>query len=316
MKAGPNPLAARLLPLRSVTVRRQVRIPKVQKNPDPPPWGEYWEPIRRNRAHSRRLMKLGASKRRALITMVHNEPVFLPIWLAYYSRFFGSEDIYVLDNDTTDGSTDRDGFVRIPVHHDSVDHIWMVETIQDLQRELLEGEYDVVLVTDVDEIVTPTPEWGTLGEYLDEFTESFVTCIGYELLHMIDREEPYDSSRPILDQRGYWFANGAYDKPALASEPVSWLPGFHTRSDGQLNYDPDLRLIHLHRMDFDICRDRHRVRQKRAWNKVDVREDWASYNRTVDEGEFESWFYEDSGFDDNGGHITVERIPESFKGLF
>ena len=45
----------------------------------------------------------------------------------------------------------------------------MVETIEELQHELLEGEYDVVLVTDVDEIVTPTPEWGTLGEYLDEF---------------------------------------------------------------------------------------------------------------------------------------------------
>ena len=33
----------------------------------------------------------------------------------YYSRFFAPEDIYVLDNDTSDGSTDRDGFVRIPV---------------------------------------------------------------------------------------------------------------------------------------------------------------------------------------------------------
>ena len=75
----------------------------------------------------------------------------------------------------------------------------------------------MVLVTDVDEIVTPTPEWGTLGDYIDEFAEWFVNCIGYEVLHMADREGPYDPGRPILDQRGYWFANGAYDKPALAS---------------------------------------------------------------------------------------------------
>ena len=204
-------------------MQRQVRIPKVHKNPEPPPWGEYWEPIRRNRAHSRRLRKLGANKRRALITVVHNEPVFLPIWLAYYSRFFGPEDIYVLDNGTTDGSTARDGFVRIPVQNDSVDHTWMVETIEDLQHELI-GPYDVVLVTDVDEIVTPTPEWGTLGEYLDEFDERFVTCVGYEILHMIDREEPYDPNLPILNQRGYWFANGAYNKSALATEPMSWVP--------------------------------------------------------------------------------------------
>jgi Glycosyl transferase family 2 len=260
-------------------------------------------------------MKLGAKKRRAVITIVHNEPVFLPIWLNYYSRFFRPEDIYVLDNDTMDGSTERDGFVRIPVHHDSVDHTWMVDTVQDLQHELLD-RYDVVLVTDVDEIVTPTPEWGTLGEYIDEFSEMFVTCVGYEILHMIDREGPYDPSRPILDQRGYWFANGAYNKSALATEPMSWVPGFHHRTDERLNYDPDLRLIHLHRMDFDICHERHRIREARAWNETDVDERWAYYNRTVDEVEFESWFYGDIGFDDPDAHITVERIPESFRGLF
>ena len=59
--------------------------------------------------------------------MVHNESVFFPIWLSYYSRFFAPEDIFVFDHETTDGSTARDGFVRIPVEHESVDHVWMVE---------------------------------------------------------------------------------------------------------------------------------------------------------------------------------------------
>ena len=62
----------------------------------------------------------------------------------------------MLDNDTTDGSTEGDGFVRIPVEHDSVDHTWMVETVQGLQHELLD-RYDVVLVTDVDEMSSPHP---------------------------------------------------------------------------------------------------------------------------------------------------------------
>jgi len=281
------------------------RIPEIQDHLEPP-LGQFWEPIRTDRAHRRRLRKLGADKRRAVITIVHNESVFLPIWLSYYSRFFAPEDIHVLDNDTTDGSTDGDGFVRIPVHHDSVDHTWMVETVQKLQHELIEGGYDVV---------TPTPEWGTLGDYLDEFTDWWVNCIGYEILHMVDREPPYDPGRPILDQRGYWFANGAYNKPALASGPMEWLPGFHHRTDGRLNYDPDLRLIHLHRLDFEICRARHQVRRERAWGEVDMEKGWASYNRTVEEGEFEHWFFEDSGFEDDGVHIAVERIPESWRGL-
>jgi hypothetical protein len=267
-------------------------------------------------------MKLGAKKRRAVITVVHNEPVFLPIWLSYYSRFFEPDDLYVIDNETTDGSTDIGGFVRIPGRYDPIAS-GNLKAIEKLQHELLEGEYDVVLVTDVDEIVTPTPEWGTLGEYIDEFAEPFVTCIGYELLHMIDREEPYDPSRPILDQRGYWFANGAYNKSALATEPMSWVPGFHHRTDERINYDPDLRLIHLHRMDYEICRARHLSRMDGGSTELDRESGRIVSNWPSEERDFERWFYEErwfhedsEGFDGDAVHIAVERIPESFRGLF
>ena len=127
--------------------------------------------------------------------MVHNEPVFLPIWLGYYSRFFDPPNIYVFDNESDDGSTDRDGFVRMPVRHNRVDHTWMLRTIQDFQHELLD-RYDVVLVTDVDEIVAPDPRWGTLGEYLDRFDEEWVNCLGYELLHVREEEPPLRLDRP------------------------------------------------------------------------------------------------------------------------
>jgi Glycosyl transferase family 2 len=294
-------------------VRRQVEIPKVQKPTGPPLI--FWDQIKQDRDRRRYLRRKGASKSRAAITIVHNEPVFLPIWLRYYSRFFAPEDLYVLDNDTTDGSTKGDGFVRIPVSHDSVDHVWMVRTVERLQAELFES-YDVVLVTDVDEIVTPTPEWGTLGDYIDEFAEWFVNCVGYELLHLIDREPPYDPSRPILDQRHYWYAHAWYNKPALAGAPQSWQPGFHYRADGLTNYDAYLRMIHLHRMDFEICRQRHEVRKNRSWNEQDLAEGWASHNRTVEGGEFERWFYTETGLEAAGVHMVVEEIPESWRGLF
>src|SRR5690348_4052778 len=176
------------------------------------------------------------TKRRALITMVHDEAFFLPIWLGYYSRYFEPADIYVLDHDTTDGSTDREGFVRIPVSHDAVDHTWMVETIQALQHKLFE-EYDVVVVTDVDEIIVPNPVFTNLGEYLDEFDQEFVNCHGFELVHMRDREPPYVPGVPILDQRSYWFENALYSKPAIATKPTVWLPGFHFREDRRTNDD-------------------------------------------------------------------------------
>jgi Glycosyl transferase family 2 len=268
---------------------------------------------RRQRHAGRSGATRGTRKRRAVLTMVHNEPIFLPIWLRYYSRFFGADDIYVLDNDTSDRSTEREGFVRIPVSHGSVDHMWMVRTIERHQRELLD-RYDVVLVTDVDEIVAPRPEAGTLAAYIDRLDEEFVNCIGYELIHLVDREGPFDPSRAVLDQRGYWFLNHAYNKPALAMEPTRWVPGFHAREDGRTELDPDLCMIHLHRMDYEICLSRHRHRRGRPWNERDLAENWARHNLIVDEAEFARWFYEGHSFDKS--RVQVQPIPASWRGLF
>ena len=121
---------------------------------------EFWEPIRSRPGPSPATAEARCREAARAITIVHNEPVFLPIWLSYYSRFFAPEDIYVLDNDTTDGSTDSGGFVRIPVHHDPVDVTWMVETVRELPARAARQRYDVVLVTDVDEIVTPDARVG------------------------------------------------------------------------------------------------------------------------------------------------------------
>jgi hypothetical protein len=267
--------------------------------------------LREDRSVHRR--KPVRNKPRAALTIVHNEAVFFPIWLEYYSRFFAAEDIYVLDHETSDGSTDRAGFVRIAVEHDAVDHGWMVSVIEEQQHALLE-RYDVVIVTDVDEIVAPHPEFGTLGDYMDTLEEEFVNCLGYEIIHMVDREGPYDPSRPVLEQRAFWFANDIYDKPALTTKPLHWRPGFHRTTDGQMRSDPDLYLIHLHRMDYEICLARHRHRQTRTWNARDVALGWASHNRIVDEEEFARWFYEDSNTAWN--QLVIEPIPEPWRGVF
>jgi hypothetical protein len=270
-----------------------------------------FDSLRRSRRERR--APAGTRKRGAALTIVRDEPVFLPIWLRYYSRFFPPEDLYVLDHGTSDGSTDGGGFVRIPVRHDTVDHTWMVRTIEDHQHELIE-RYDVVVVTDVDEIVAPHPELGTLADYIDRLEEPYVNCLGYELIHLVDREGPFDPARNVLDQRGHWFASDIYDKPALATEPMRWVPGFHRSAELRMRPDPDLRLIHLHRMDYRICLERHRYRRGRAWNERDIELGWASHNRITDEAEFARWFYEDSNVAWN--ELVVERIPAAWRGLF
>lgn len=286
------------------------RVLQPQDSPHHPlaPW---FADFRAERAAARR--DPPARRSRAVITMVYDESIFLPLWLGYYGRYFAPSDIYVLDNGTTDGSTDRDGFVRMPVRQDTVDHTWMVRTVEALQHELLE-RYDAVLVTDVDEIVCPVPELGTLGDYLDRFQEPWVNCLGYELLHQPSTEPPIDLTRPILDQRGTWYHSNVYDKAALATEPLRWRPGFHGRQDFHGAFDPDLRLIHLHRMDYDLCLRRHRTRSRKRWAPDDARAGWAAHNRIVDEQAFADWFQHDSSIP--GFEIRPEPIRSNWRGRF
>jgi len=281
-----------------------------QDDPEHPlaPW--FADARRRRREHyAGRAPRHGT---RALITMVHNEPVFLPLWLRYYQRFFAPEDIYVLDNDTTDGSTSGTGFRRIPVAHETVDHAWMVRTIEELQRELL-ARYDIVLVTDVDELVAPVPALGTLGDYLDRFDEEWVNCLGYELLH-VRGEAPLRLDEPILGQRRHWFFNDGYNKAALATVPLHWKPGFHGRADQHFNLDPDLRLVHLHRMDREICRARHRVRRRKPWAPDDEARGWAVHNRLAEDAEFDRWFDGETGF--SAIPIQLQTIAGQWHGVF
>ena len=282
-------------------------------SPDHPMAAWFSDVRARRRERTAARPAVDGPRRRAVVTIVHNEPVFLPIWLAYYSRFFAPEDIYVLDHESSDGSSLGPGFVRIPVTHDTVDHTWMVDRIEELQHDLL-GSYDMVLVSDVDEIVIPHPRAGTLDEYLDRFDEEWVNCLGYELLHMRDSEPPLRPELPILDQRGWWFFNDAYDKAALATVPMSWRPGFHGRKDFHFNLDPDLRLVHLHRMDYDMCLERHRIRSRRPWAELDRSKNWAIHNRVTEDREFRRWFYEDSCFANL--EINPERISPTWRGLF
>jgi hypothetical protein len=289
-------------------------IPEPGDSPDHPmaPWFAQFRSQRRAHYASRPQRRRRRRRTRAAITIVHDESVFLPIWLRYYSRFFAAEDIYVLDNGSAEDVLARGGFVRLPVVHDTVDHVWMVQTIERLQHQLID-RYDVVLVTDVDEIVAPDPRWGTLGDYLDRFDEEWVNCLGYEVLHMRDFEPPLRAGEEILAQRGYWFFNDGYDKAALATVPMQWRPGFHGRSDFHYNLDPDLRMIHLHRVDYEICLARHRRRSMRAWAPQDDREGWATHNRIVDADEFQRWFYEDSCFPNL--QIKPEPIPGPWRGV-
>lgn len=245
------------------------------------------------------------ARTRAVLTLVRNEHVFLPIWLRYYRKFFKPEDMYILDHQSTDGSTEGCDFVRIRVPQETFGTAWQRDLIQRHQHELSD-RYDVVLYTDVDEIVAPDPRYCDLGEYIDHFSRDFVTCQGYEVLHMNEEEPPLDHTRQILPQRSTWYHNPMYSKSLLTRVPMLWHGGFHERFDRKQNHDPNLYLIHLHRMDYDLCLARHQERRRFPRAEPDLRLGWGYQNRITDPAKFSHWFYHDSS---GGGPIKPEKIP-------
>jgi len=204
----------------------------------------------------------------AVFTITHNERFMFPIWLRYYSRHFDSKDIFVLDHDTTDKSTSVPGFKINKIHNPKgFDHAWMKSEVQKYQRELLK-DYDVVLFTEVDEIVAPLPDkyGGGLRQYIDELKSDYVRCNGWEIFHEWHNEPEIDLSRNIMEQRKWWFFKLGCCKTLLSKVPMNWQIGFHdvAKPIKTMPVSKDLYMIHLHRFDFETTFKRKQDRLKKA----------------------------------------------------
>src|SRR5580692_8702285 len=114
----------------------------------------------------------------AAFTFVYNESVNLPIWLRYYGSNFGSKNLYVIDRESTDGSTSNLGEVsRISIPRTAFDEYRRAEFISSFQNSLLQS-YDTVIFTDTDEIIVPDlAMYSGLNDYISRNDFDYVTSI-------------------------------------------------------------------------------------------------------------------------------------------
>jgi hypothetical protein len=208
-------------------------------------------------------------KKSAVFTIVKNENYFLSIWIKHYKKYFDETDIYILNHQSTDGSTNNLSVNVIPVINElAFDHDWLVETVQDFQKSLL-IKYECVVFVESDELLysIEKPLNEIIIDLINNPSQDYITCIGYEVIEM-KGELSLTPSDEIFKNRDYWFRHLLYDKTLISKIPLSWSRGFHHINKKIINKSYGLYMVHLHRVDFEIMLKRHEERANK-WKLKD-----------------------------------------------
>ena len=202
----------------------------------------------------------------AFFTIVHNEDIFLDLWLRYYKKF--SPNLFVINHDSAEEIIRRDRenhkFTEIQVSHDRLhDAGWMKEIVEEQQRKLL-AEFDTVVYVEADEYLIVDPsKYKDLKDFIEKNKDSRIFATGYNVIQDEENEIPLDWQKPILKQRKYWSPTIPYSKPVITRVPINWVAGFHSTTDipddKNKPMNPSLILVHLRLADLDEHNNRRRV---------------------------------------------------------
>jgi len=187
----------------------------------------------------------------AIVTMVYNEPEYLPIWLKYYCSQVGAENCYIIDHGTDDGSIDKLSSINIIyIERSPKDNVARAAFVSNFCSDLLQKYFSVIYV-DVDEIVIADPDrYHSLIDYSESTPHSAVHAVGFEVQHVPSDEPPIVLGNMISRQRNWVRLWGGECKSVLTKEPIVWSPGFHD-SDKDVVFD-NLFLFHLRYFDLGL----------------------------------------------------------------
>ena len=177
--------------------------------------------------------------------------------------------------------------------------------ISGIQAQLLmAGGWPCVAMSEVDGILAPDPSRypGGLREFLSAFMRNTTVfswkAKGMELAHVPAHELPMNWSVNLLPQRHFWGWNGYFDKNAVTKLPILHGGGFHDsgiakkdarrfclspigrtqavcarwlhQSEVNSSVNPDVRLIHLHHADRDLCSQKATQKYRSLSKQLDL----------------------------------------------
>lgn len=187
----------------------------------------------------------------AILMQAYNEGEMLLYWENYYAKMVGHENLYVLDNASTDGSVALLNPKTTVIHMPPgpVDHVHFAQAQGYFQRFLL-LKYDWVVKTDTDELIVLE---GDLVETLERLPRgTYYPEAVVETVHHVDSEPDFDWSGGVYAQRKHHVdGTNLLIRPIISSEPTSWSAGNHNCFEPSEQL-PGLWLVHLKYFDFNF----------------------------------------------------------------
>ena len=190
----------------------------------------------------------------AAITVVRDEAVMLPRWVAHYSKQLGGpERLLVIDDNSTDGSTDGlpCPVIRLPERDHEEWAVTRLRMVNAFATAMLQS-FDAVLFADADEFLVADPDkHADLRELVAARPDvKALGAMGLNVVHRVGVEKPLKPGRPVLRQRRIAKFVPKMCKPAIKRGTGHWASGSHgLRMPYEI--DPELFLFHLKFADRD-----------------------------------------------------------------
>lgn len=225
--------------------------------------------------------------------------LFLPLWLDYYGRQLGRENLFIIDNDSDDGTTaDLYPSSRVRYRRSEFDDVARTAFVSSFAN-LVRRDYDAVVVTDCDEFLVADPtQYSSLKDYITQTPGDALAAIGLNVHHVLGLEAALDPTKSIFEQRRHVQFVSPMCKPAITRKDVVYAPGFHSCS-----LSPTfgrLYNFHLRWADYDYALKRLSMTREMAWKDSS---NW-HYQRQSDQ-ETAAQFRYFSGFE--------RRVDDEFK---